>query len=38
MGESAEGIQVLGGNQSDEVRLSYYPKSKVLGYRLPSTV
>ena len=29
-------IQVLGGNQSDSVKLSNYPKTDVLGYRLPA--
>jgi uncharacterized protein (TIGR02594 family) len=29
-------IQVLGGNQSNRVKLSLYPTSDVLGYRLPA--
>lgn len=28
-------VQLLGGNQSDSVRLSSYPVSKVLGFRWP---
>ncbi|MBE9526420.1 MAG: TIGR02594 family protein [Proteobacteria bacterium] len=28
-------IKVLGGNQSDQVKISTYPKEKVLGYFLP---
>jgi uncharacterized protein (TIGR02594 family) len=35
VGETPTEIQVLGGNQSDEVNTSNYPKSRVLGYRLP---
>jgi uncharacterized protein (TIGR02594 family) len=27
-------IQVLGGNQSDQVKLSFYPESDVIGYRV----
>lgn len=30
---SSELIQVLGGNQSDQVKMSNYKKSDVLGYR-----
>ncbi|QKP77125.1 hypothetical protein HT051_06445 [Methyloligella sp. GL2] len=29
-------IQILGGNQSDRVSLSTYPKSRLLGYRMPA--
>lgn len=29
-------IEVLGGNQSDRVSLEAFPKSRVLGYRLPA--
>lgn len=29
-------IGCLGGNQSDMVNISYYPKSRVLGYREPA--
>lgn len=29
-------IRVLGGNQSDSVRISNYPAARVLGYRWPS--
>ena len=32
--EDAEGhIQCVGGNQGDRVKMSVFPKSKVLGYR-----
>jgi len=37
-GESNGLLLVLGGNQSDQVRLSRYPKGSVLGYRWPSEV
>lgn len=33
--ESDAGIQCLGGNQGNKVCLSTYPKSRVLGYRIP---
>lgn len=32
---SASHIYVLGGNQSNKVRVSPYPKSQLLGYRIP---
>jgi uncharacterized protein (TIGR02594 family) len=35
VGESDAGIQCLGGNQSNKVCLATYPKSRLLGYRLP---
>jgi uncharacterized protein (TIGR02594 family) len=35
IGETATQIKVLGGNQNDEVNISNYPKSRLLGYRLP---
>ena len=33
-GEDEHGIIILGGNQSDTVKLSHYPKKDVLGVRL----
>ncbi|MFV0387457.1 MAG: TIGR02594 family protein [Pyrinomonadaceae bacterium] len=36
MGETANEIKVLGGNQSDAVNESKYAKSRLLGYRLPN--
>ena len=36
--ETANYVYVLGGNQSNEVNVTKYPKSKVLGYRRPSTL
>jgi uncharacterized protein (TIGR02594 family) len=38
MGESGDSIEVLGGNQNDEVRTSLYPKSRLLGFRLPASL
>lgn len=38
MGETKTSVRVLGGNQSDEVNESLYPKSRLLGYRLPGNV
>jgi uncharacterized protein (TIGR02594 family) len=35
MGEGILGIQCLGGNQGNKVCISTYPKSRLLGYRLP---
>lgn len=35
LGESGSEIQCLGGNQGDKVCIASYPKSRVLGYRLP---
>ena len=37
MGETANHIKVLGGNQNNEVNISSYPKSRLLGYRWPIT-
>jgi len=37
MGKTETTIRVLGGNQSDAVNESSYPKSRLLGYRLPGT-
>ena len=36
VGETATQIKVLGGNQSDAVNISNYPKSRLLGYRIPA--
>lgn len=35
VGESANFIKCLGGNQSNTVCVNEYPKSRLLGYRLP---
>ena len=35
IGESSSGIKVLGGNQSDAVKISTYPTSRLLSYRIP---
>jgi uncharacterized protein (TIGR02594 family) len=35
MGETSEGIQVLGGNQSDSVTTTTYAKGRLLGFRKP---
>ena len=35
VGETANNIKVLGGNQSNSVSIASYPKSKLLGYRWP---
>ena len=36
--ENDQYFEILGGNQRDQVKISFYPKSKwkVRGYRLPS--
>ena len=36
IGETSTQIKVLGGNQSDAVSISNYPKSRFLGYRIPA--
>ena len=36
IGETAEHLILLGGNQSDAVRVSAFPRSSLLGYRWPS--
>jgi uncharacterized protein (TIGR02594 family) len=36
VGEGTGQIRLLGGNQSDQVKVSQFPKSMVLGYRWPS--
>jgi len=33
VGETEQKIKVLGGNQNNQVNISYYSKDKVLGYR-----
>jgi len=38
LGATANGIRLLGGNQSNEVKVSTYKKSDVLGYRLPQNL
>ena len=35
VGENGRSIFILGGNQSDGVNISTYPKSRLLGYRWP---
>lgn len=34
--DDGDRIDVLGGNQDDQVKISDYPKSAVLGYRVPA--
>lgn len=36
VGDGAGSIRVLGGNQSDQVKVSVFPSSMLLGYRWPS--
>ena len=36
IGETSTQIKVLGGNQSNAVNISNYPKSRLLGYRIPA--
>ena len=36
VGEDHSNVYLLGGNQSNRVRVSRYPKSQVLGYRRSS--
>ena len=38
VGETGTRIKVLGGNQSDRVKESNYPKSRLLSYRWPTGV
>ena len=38
VGENSRSIFILGGNQSDSVRIATYPKSRLLGYRWPKAV
>lgn len=35
VGDDGDKIKVLGGNQSNQVKVSSYPKERVLGYFLP---
>jgi len=35
VGETTSRIRVLGGNQSNQVKVSEYPKADLLGYRMP---
>ena len=35
IGQTGEDIEVLGGNQNNEVKISKYEKSRLLGYRVP---
>lgn len=35
VGETASTVKVLGGNQGDAVTIAEYPKSRLLGYRVP---
>ena len=35
LGQSATQVEILGGNQGDEVKVIKYPKSKLIGYRIP---
>jgi len=37
VGETASAVRVLGGNQGDAVTVAEYPKSRLLGYRVPVT-
>lgn len=37
VGETANKIKLLAGNQRDEVNISSFPKGDLLGYRLPGT-
>jgi len=38
MGQTQTAIKLLGGNQDDAVNIANYPKSRLLGYRLPGTL
>lgn len=38
LGHNAGLVKVLGGNQSDSVKISHYPQEDVLGYRWPEGV
>lgn len=38
LGEDSKNVFVLGGNQSDAVNVSKQPKSKLVGYRWPTTI
>ena len=36
VGDGAGSIRILGGNQSDQVKVSQFPKTMLLGYRWPT--
>lgn len=36
VGDGVGQVRILGGNQSDQVKVSQFPKTMVLGYRWPS--
>ena len=36
VGEDPSNIYMLGGNQSDQVKISAYPKGQIISYRLPA--
>jgi uncharacterized protein (TIGR02594 family) len=36
VGETSSTIKVLGGNQGNKVSIAEYPKSRLLGYRMPT--
>ncbi|HEX9936946.1 MAG TPA: TIGR02594 family protein [Longimicrobium sp.] len=36
VGEEGNRVKLLGGNQENQVKISYYDKSRVLGYRWPA--
>lgn len=38
VGETDQFVKVLGGNQSNMVRIANYPKTKLLGYRWPASL
>lgn len=38
LGESGHMVRVLGGNQSDGVTVSMYPKARIVGIRWPATL
>lgn len=38
LGEDNTHVCLLGGNQNDRVGKNWFPKSRVLGYRWPSTI
>lgn len=36
LGDKGDTVEVLGGNQSDSVSITTYPKARLLGYRWPT--
>lgn len=34
--ETEDEVSILGGNQSDSVRISNFPRERILGYRMPA--